>query len=220
MTGLVSRINKPALGIALSAIFHIGIGLTVKTFFMARHSAPILAELDLSMSSLVPAIPNPGGRGGVRSESWTTPKKGRAPVPPPLPNVSEVKQSLPEEVACPEPCDRQQSGSGFGGSTEGTGIYIPVSQAARKPKWIGNLISERDYPSVARAQGKDGRVVLSVLIDSSGKVQDVRLLQGAYEALNSVALEKLRNATFTPAYDANGNPVACKVILPIQFELK
>jgi protein TonB len=220
MSGLVSRINKPALGIALSAIFHVGFGLTLKTFFMARHAAPILAELDLSMSSLVPAIPNPGGRGGIRSESWTVPKKGKAPVPQPIQKTSEVKSSIQDETGCAEPCEHRQPGAGVGGSIEGSGIYIPASQAARKPKWIGNLITERDYPSVARAQGKDGRVLLLVLIDANGKVQDVRLLQGAYEALNNIALEKLRAATFTPAYDAEGNPVACKVILPIQFELK
>lgn len=220
MIALDLKMNKSVLGIGLSVILHLSVGFAVQRIFMTRQSAPVFAELDLSMSSLVPASPNPGGRGGIRSESWTIPKKGKAPIPQPIPGVPEAKPVESEAVACPEPCQREGSGSGVGGSSEGTGMYIPVSQAARKPKWIGNLITERDYPPVARAQGKDGRVLLSVLIDANGKVQDVRLLQGAYDTLNNVALEKLRAATFTPAYDANGNPVACKVILPIKFGLK
>jgi protein TonB len=214
------KMHKSALGIGLSAILHLSAGFAAQRIFMTRQSSPVFAELDLSMSSLVPAIPNPGGKGGVHSERWTIPQKGKAPVPQLISEVADIKPVTPEEAACPEPCQQEGIGSGIGGSNEGTGIYIPVSQAARKPKWIGNLITERDYPPVARAQEKDGRVLLSVLIDANGKVQDVRLLQGAYDTLNNVALEKLRAATFTPAYDANGNPVACKVILPIKFALK
>ncbi len=220
MNAFELKMNKSVLGITASAIFHLALGIGVKTFFITREPMPIFAELDLSMSSLVPILPNAGGKGGMRSEAWTVPKKGKSPIPERLPEISELKPVVQEDDNCPEPCHREGSGTGIGGSSEGAGVYIPASQTAKKPRWIGNPITSDDYPRVAREQGKDGRVVLSVLIDASGKVNDVRLLQGSYEALNSVALEKLRSATFTPAYDANGNAVACKVTLPIKFELK
>lgn len=62
--------------------------------------------------------------------------------------------------------------------------------------------------------------MLSVLIDAGGIVRDARLLQGADEALNELALRKIRQAVFSPAYDAEGHPVACNVKLPIRFSLE
>jgi protein TonB len=97
--------------------------------------------------------------------------------------------------------------------------FLSVAELARKPRWIKNFITDRDYPRVAEREGKDGRVVLSVLIDETGLVRDVRLLTGSYEVLNDVALRKVWDAVFTPAYDHDGRPVPSKVALPIKFEL-
>jgi len=101
-----------------------------------------------------------------------------------------------------------------------TGDFIAASDAARKPRWVGNFITHADYPAIARSEGKDGRVLLSVIINDDGSVRSVELIAGSYSALNEVALAKVKNALFSPAYDADGNAVACKVRLPIRFELK
>ncbi|MDC4225276.1 MAG: energy transducer TonB [Candidatus Manganitrophus sp.] len=102
----------------------------------------------------------------------------------------------------------------------GAGRYRSVSEVARLPRWVDNFIGPGDYPRKARRKGKDGQVLLSVFIDEIGRVRDVRLMQGADEALNEVALRKVREARFTPAYDEKGEPVACKVTLPIRFQLQ
>lgn len=81
-------------------------------------------------------------------------------------------------------------------------------------------MTPRDYPPAARRKGKDGRVVMSVFIDETGRVREVRLLQGSDDILNEVALRKVREALFTPAYSQEGQPVACKVTLPIRFQLE
>lgn len=112
-----------------------------------------------------------------------------------------------------------QPGGVPGGSIDGDG-YLSASQVARPPRWIGNLIGPGDYPRLARRQGKDGRVLLSVFIDEAGRVRDVRLLQGSYEVLNEVALRKVREAMFTPAQSREGRAVPCKVTLPIRFQLQ
>ena len=48
----------------------------------------------------------------------------------------------------------------------------------------------------------------------------MKLLQGSNQELNEVAVRKLSRALFSPAYTAQGSPVACEVILPIKFQLK
>ena len=51
-------------------------------------------------------------------------------------------------------------------------------------------------------------------------MRDAELLEGSYDALNEVALAKVRDAVFSPAYDKDGNAVACRVRIPIKFELR
>lgn len=193
-------------------------------WFVARTPPPIVADLDLSMIPMVTMPPNAGGGYGKAPESWVLPKKGKkAPVP--VVEKIETKEEVTKQenqAACPEPCPQGTGpGNGWGGgSGEGDGQYVPAEALARKPRWIRNFITTADYPLVARQEGKDGRVVLTVLIDAEGRVRDARLLQGSYEVFNEVALRKVRDAVFSPAYNDKSKAVSCKVTLPIRFELK
>lgn len=201
-----------------SALAHAGAWAGL-SYALGRHRTPaIVAELDLSMAAMLP--PNPGGgRAAAAAPAWTASK--HSPPPEPAPVVPTPQPPAAEEpTPCPEPCAASAIGTGGGGTGESQGRYIPASQASRQPRWIANFISSSDYPQAARQQGKDGRVVLSVLIDAGGIVRDARLLQGADEALNELALRKIRQAVFSPAYDAEGHPVACNVKLPIRFSLE
>lgn len=204
-------------GVVMSALLH---GVAASALWGCLHAGaalPVVAELDLSFGSLEQAAPNPGGGRARPAQAWTAPDKGPAP-----PAAQTEPAPLPEADGGPEkPCAAPCADNGGGGGTgEGRGAYIPVSQASRKPRWLDHFIGPDDYPRVAREAGKDGRVVLNLLIDEMGHVRDVRLLQGAYEALNEVALRKAREAVFAPAYDKLGRAVACEVTLPIRFELR
>ena len=126
---------------------------------------------------------------------WTLPKKGH-----------HVSQMITPEKVLPEPVEAKT-------------VWVPASETSRKPRWIGNLIDPDDYPSVARQNGSDGRVVLLVHIDTDGKVQEVSLVEGSYETLNEFAVRKVKAGIFTPALDKNGAPVDCEVTLPILFQL-
>jgi protein TonB len=203
--------------LGLSAVVHAATGGGLFYWFVRRQPPPIVAELDLSMSPL--SVPNAGGGYARPSQAWTVPKKGKAPPPPPV-SAPAPPAPEPQSSVAAKPGAPVGDGDGGGGSGAGQGAYVPASQTARKPRWIANFITSRDYPGVARQQGKDGRVVVALLIDAEGHVRDARLLQGSYEVLNEVALRKIKDAVFTPAYDASDRPVACKVTLPIRFELK
>lgn len=272
------------IGIFLSTLVHAGLGGGVYyTLTSAVEPSPrVVAELDLSMTSLLPAPPAPPPGPGAQAEATPAPirtvaKKPAAasPLPqketPPKPEailppvVSEVSSDLPEVPEAPETPSTEEAPSGVssvkaqetdggesaaeepvsvaaaesgepggvaggvlggipggvsGGSADGAGRYLSSSEVAQLPRWVDNHITPRDYPRSARREGKDGRVLLSVFIDAAGRVRDVRLLQGSDEALNEVALRKAREAVFTPAYNQEGEPVACKVTLPIRFHLQ
>ncbi len=210
-------------GVWISGLLHAGLAVTLYYGVCLCKSAPIVAELDLSMMPLTDKSANAGG--GYRAAPqavWTAPQKGPAPAPQaPVETKEEVVRAETETSPCAQPCAASATGPGFGGGSGlGDGEFVPVSQTFKKPSWIKNFITANDYPLLARQQGKDGRVVLTILINAQGKVIDARLLQGSYEALNEVALRKIKEAQFSPAYNDQNFPVSCKVTLPIRFELR
>jgi TonB family protein len=91
--------------------------------------------------------------------------------------------------------------------------------ASRLPSWVGGVISEDDYPVEMRKQKKEGRVIAELLIDVAGNVRSVSILQGSEAAFNDVVLAKLKDAKFRPALDKSGQPINCRVRLPIGFKL-
>lgn len=267
-------------GVFLSALVHVGLGGGLYYTLTVPSTPPIVAELDLSMVSLLPSSPPPPAAGSGLSSAAAEPAPGPVrltakmrsapseretpPTPDLPPSVISEKLEVPEVPETPsmedgastsgavQETDRSgpavggtgpvvAEGSGEpggvpegqpggvpggrpggvpGGFPSGVGRYLSASEVARPPRWVGNLIGPGDYPRTARRRGKDGKVLLSVFIDEAGRVRDVRLLQGSDDILNEVALRKVREALFTPAYDAGGRPVACKVQLPIRFALE
>jgi protein TonB len=155
-----------------------------------HHSRTILANLDLSLPTLQVARARPA----QREDEWIIPnKKNHHPA-----KKVEPPKAAPEQAS----------------------PWVPASQTARRPQWVGNLIDPDSYPAVARSLGGAGQVVVVVHIDAEGKVREVGLLKGSnYDVLDQFAVDKVRNGIFTPAYDAQGSPVACEVTLPIVFQL-
>lgn len=151
---------------------------------------------------------SPTHDGGARSAP--SPDSG-----PPLSPVAAEVPPEPQEVP-PTPVETVAAVS----AADIDSRYLSAAQLERHPRWIKNFITDKDYPRLAEREGKDGRVVLSVFIDETGLVKDVRLMQGSYEVLNEVALRKVKEAVFTPAYNDEGRPVPSKVALPIKFELQ
>ena len=125
--------------------------------------------------------------------------------PTPLPEiwVMAKKGKAPPVVAQPTP----------------TPEVAAVVVASRQPSWVGGLIDEDDYPLEMRKEKKEGRVIVELLINIEGKVDQVTILQGADPAFNAVVLEKLKDARFQPALDKTGQPMNCRVRLPINFKL-
>jgi periplasmic protein TonB len=112
---------------------------------------------------------------------------------------------------------RSGTGSGTGsGNGEGSGtgqVGAPFTQARYRET------PQPHYPDIARRQGKEGRVLLRVLVDEEGmsKVIEVNTSSG-HDMLDQAATEALKKWRFVPAR-ASGKPVETWVKVPIEFQL-
>lgn len=76
------------------------------------------------------------------------------------------------------------------------------------------------YPSVARRQGQQGKVVLRVLVSAAGLPSQVEIRNASgVGALDEAALNAVRRWRFVPARQGS-QPVAAWVLVPIVFTLE
>ena len=75
------------------------------------------------------------------------------------------------------------------------------------------------YPDSARRDGKEGRVLLRVLVDDEGRTKAIEVnTSSGHEMLDQAAIAALRKWRFVPAR-ASGNPIETWVKVPIEFHL-
>ena len=75
------------------------------------------------------------------------------------------------------------------------------------------------YPILARRLGKEGKVLLKLLIDTNGKLQKIEVVEPAGFGFTEAALEAVKKSTYAPGY-RNGERVLTKAILPVRFQLQ
>ena len=168
-------------------------------------------DIDLTGSSLLMRPKNASGmaRPALPPQPWILGTKGHA-APPPVPQAQPLSPVAEAEAgpACPPPCP------------EVAGDWVPAAATSRKPSWSDGMITEDDYPPELRRKGVEGKVVVEVQIDATGAVRGVTLEQASDPAFNTLVLERLKASKFRPAYDQDGNPVACRLRLPLSFKLR
>jgi|WetSurMetagenome_2_1015567.scaffolds.fasta_scaffold354145_1 TonB family protein len=75
------------------------------------------------------------------------------------------------------------------------------------------------YPMPARRMGKEGKVVLKLMIDSKGNLRSIEVIESAGFGFTEAAVDAIKKSSFTPA-SRNGIKVAARAILPIRFRLE
>jgi periplasmic protein TonB len=76
------------------------------------------------------------------------------------------------------------------------------------------------YPVIARRKGYQGTVILEVLVNQNGKVDDLRVYQSSgYPSLDDAASTSVFQWTFLPGMKDN-KPVGMWVKLPVRFQLQ
>lgn len=85
-------------------------------------------------------------------------------------------------------------------------------------KWCQTNIR---YPSIAEENGIQGRVIVSFVIEPSGKVTNIKLVRGVEKSLDQAALDIVAKSPnkWTPAKN-NGRSVRMLINMPIIFKLQ
>ncbi len=108
-------------------------------------------------------------------------------------------------------------GKGGAGTGSGSGIVDMGFGTPDGPKFQYREIPE--YPYIARKYGKEGMVVLMVIIDAKGKLNGVEVIEASDQIFVDAAIEAVRRSKFLPAKQ-NGVYVPSRAILPIRFSLR
>jgi len=92
---------------------------------------------------------------------------------------------------------------------------VRVGGNIKEPKKLTNVAPE--YPAIAKQARVQGAVVLEATIDPTGRVANVRVLQGI-PLLNDAALEAVRRWVYSPTL-LNGVPVPVIMTVTVNFTL-
>ena len=75
------------------------------------------------------------------------------------------------------------------------------------------------YPDSLKKQGKEGRVIIELVVDADGKVLSAKVKSSSgYKAMDDAALKAAQKTKFKPA-NRGGKNVKAKVLYPISFKL-
>lgn len=99
--------------------------------------------------------------------------------------------------------------------------YVPPTQVTVLPRLIGGAprLSSADYPPEALREQREGRVVLSVTVDETGAIADVRIVEDPGHGFAQAAMRLVRkHYRFEPARRGD-QPVATTLNIPFRFEL-
>ena len=106
-----------------------------------------------------------------------------------------------------------------GGVVGGRGdrVYAP-DEIATRPELVKKVMPI--YPPIARNRGLEGLVVVEVVIDRQGHIEDdrVKVVQSV-PGLDQAAIDALRQWRFRPGRDKEGRPVLVRVQIPFRFQL-
>jgi protein TonB len=75
------------------------------------------------------------------------------------------------------------------------------------------------YPEIARRRGREGRVVLRLVIGAGGELKDAAVVEGGGHGFEEAALKAARASVYAPAL-RGGRPVECAAMLPVRFSLE
>ena len=130
--------------------------------------------------------------------------------------------STPEPDPRPQTSQHQGSESAFSNAAyaapSGTSTIIETEfGSSGAPAFLKRQMPV--YPMMAKKLGKQGKVVLRLLINEKGRLLNVEVVEPAGYGFTESAMEAVKMSTFSPARE-KGVCVASKALLTIRFVLK
>jgi protein TonB len=105
---------------------------------------------------------------------------------------------------------------------------IPFAVVEEKPKFMGGdegeftkwVFKNMTYPEIAKENGIQGRVYISFVVTTEGKVTDVKVLRGVDPSLDKEAVRVISmSPKWTPGKQRN-KPVRVRYNFPVIFQLR
>jgi len=89
---------------------------------------------------------------------------------------------------------------------------VPIFEVSSLPRFVHR--SSPVYPPAMKQQGKEGTVLIEALVDATGKVRSVEVLQSAGELFDAAAITAVKASSLIPA-NTNGKPVPVLLRIPM-----
>lgn len=102
-------------------------------------------------------------------------------------------------------------------SSQQAGTPLESANVTTNPRVLKQV--KATYPQEAKQAGIQGAVKLSVIIDPTGHVQEVKVLEGPGHGLNETAQEALKQFIFSPA-ELQGEKVSVRIVYIYRFRLE
>jgi protein TonB len=148
------------------------------------------------------------------------PKKKVEEKPTPKPEPAEPKQSTAPQKPAETKSDSQPQNAAVAPSTSGGASGTPIQTDIGKLEVVYQPDADAYYPSFSKRSGEQGTVVVRLIIDQAGNVEDIALLQSSnFPRLDRAASEIGRRYRFKP-FLVNGSPQRISTNLLIKFNLK
>jgi protein TonB len=107
-----------------------------------------------------------------------------------------------------------------GDSSESDGqVYMVVEEQPRIVGGRARLQEAIQYPKEARQKGIEGRVIVRFVVNEQGQAEDLEVVRGAHELLNSEALRAIREMDFKPGRQ-RGEVVKTQMALSVPFRIQ
>ena len=189
--------------------------------FIHLSTRPPKMDDDRVMANLVSPSP---------AKSQEVPAAPKAPAPKPK---EEPKKKIEEQPptpkakqsdTAPKPSDSkseaQTQSAAVAPSSTGGVSGTPIQTDIGKLEVLYQPDADAYYPSFSKRSGEQGTVIVSLIIDQSGNVEDIALLQSStFPRLDRAASEIGRRYRFKP-FVVNGSPQRISTNLLIKFNLK
>ena len=193
--------------------------------FIHLSARPPKMDDDRVMANLVSPAPHKSQEAPATPKAPTPkpkeePKKKAEEKPTPKPAPPEPKQSNTAQKQAESKSESQAQSAAVAPSTTGGASGTPIQTDIGKLEVLYQPDADAYYPSFSKRSGEQGTVIVRLIIDQSGNVEDIALLQSStFPRLDRAASEIGRRYRFKP-FVVNGSPQRISTNLLIKFNLK
>jgi protein TonB len=149
----------------------------------------------------------------------------KRPPPPPKPSVAipTDDEDIPEDETIdvteinfdeiPEPPPPPKA-------DESSNIFVAYDEAPEPIGGFAAIQRNLEYPEIARKAGIEGRVIVNVLVNTDGRVEETKILKSlGHSGCDEAAIKAIRSVRWKPAKQRD-RPVKVWVGIPVIFKLK